>query len=104
MCRRRLTHGERDIQGPFRGCGLLWARLSVCGEPGPIHRGRYKVTGDGWKRVGRASAMKPLQPGTYECEPGQYYDSPKEVFGFLKYQKAEPNGAPLEIAQEFLRA
>jgi hypothetical protein len=45
--------------------------------------------------------MKPLKPGTYQAEPGSCYNSPKEIFGF---RTPPQDGAPLEIAQAFLRA
>ncbi|MEZ4416744.1 MAG: M36 family metallopeptidase [Gemmatimonadota bacterium] len=45
--------------------------------------------------------MRALRPGTYQVVPGEYYGTPKEVWGFLAPARA---GRPELIAFEFLTA
>lgn len=45
--------------------------------------------------------MRALRPRDFQIVPGQYYGSPKEVWGF---RSAKSSGLPRQIALRFLRA
>jgi hypothetical protein len=45
--------------------------------------------------------MRPLTPGTYRTDPGEYYGTPKEIWGF---RAPGGTGSPRAIARRFLAA